>query len=280
MTSTTGVTIIAAGDIKLAMREWGTGEPPLVLLHGYTGSSLDWADVAPRLAESRHVVAYDHRGHGDSDHAPATSYTLEALAGDLAAFLAGHASAPVDLLGHSMGGVVALRHTLAHPATVRSLVLMDTAAEPSGPIDTEMLGTLVAIGRAQGMDAVAQLVGDFVASAAPAGTVPAEVARERAVAKFSGLDVEALAAFAAELQGYPSMADDLARITCPVTVIVGENDDGLRAAADLMTARIPAARLVVIPGAGHSPQEDCPDEWVSAVRAHLDCLHDEVTDGD
>lgn len=261
-----------------SVREWGDGSVPLLLLHGYMGSGLDWIDVAPALARSRKVVAYDHRGHGDSGHAAdPSSYTFDQLAADLATFIAARAMAPVDLLGHSMGGVVALMHTLRHPQTVRSLVLMDTAAAPAGNLPMDVLSPLIAMGREQGMQAVAQVVAEFAVSAQQGNGVAEDVIRERAVAKFSSLDVEALAAFANELGSYPSMVDELERISCPVTVIVGENDDGLRSAAEVMAARIPAARLVVIPGAGHSPQEDRPDEWVAAVVEHLDRVEQEVT---
>lgn len=262
----------------ISVRQWGDGAIPLLLLHGYMGSSLDWIDVAPALARSRKVVAYDHRGHGDGGHAAdPSSYTFDQLAADLASFIDARALAPVDLLGHSMGGVIALMHTLRHPQTVRSLVLMDTAAAPAGNVPMDVLSPLIAMGREQGMEAVAQVVADYAVSTRKGGGVGADVIRGRAVAKFSSLDVEALAAFARELGGYPSMVDELERIGCPVTVMVGENDEGLRAAAEVMAARIPAARLVVIPGAGHSPQEDQPEEWVDAVLEHLDRIEKEVT---
>ena len=56
---------------------------------------------------------------------------------------------------------------------------------------------------------------------------------------------------------------------CPTTVLVGENDTGLRASADLLAEGIPGAQLVVIPDAGHSPQEDQPQLWIDAVQHHL-----------
>ena len=76
--------------------------------------------------------------------------------------------------------------------------------------------------------------------------------------------------FATELLNYPSMVERLHEIKCPVTVIVGEKDDGLRASAEAMAREIPGAELVVIHGAGHSPQEDNPKDWTEAVLAHLE----------
>jgi pimeloyl-ACP methyl ester carboxylesterase len=65
------------------------------------------------------------------------------------------------------------------------------------------------------------------------------------------------------------MLDRLASLDVVTTVIVGENDTGLREAADKLAATVPGATLVVIPGAGHSPQEDQPTAWLSAVESHL-----------
>ena len=270
VTSTTASGTAAVNNVKLAVRDWGDGQPPLLLLHGYMGSGLDWVDVAPLLADGRRVVAYDHRGHGQSSHPTGVdAYTFEALARDLGAFIEMSEQGPVDLLGHSMGGVVALMYALRHPERVRSLVLMDTAAAPAGNVPMEVLGPLIAIGREQGMGAVAQVVAEFAVNMPGVKSQSPDVIRERAIAKFSAMDIEALEAFAAELGRYPSMVDRLKEIACPVTVIVGENDEGLRAAADVFAERIVDADLVVIPGAGHSPQEDRPEAWVAAVLQHL-----------
>ena len=83
------------------------------------------------------------------------------------------------------------------------------------------------------------------------------------------MDVDAFEAFGRELRAYPSMRDRLGELTMPVTVIVGEGDTGLRGAADILAAEIPGARLSVIAGAGHSPQEDRPSAWLDAVNEHL-----------
>ncbi len=65
------------------------------------------------------------------------------------------------------------------------------------------------------------------------------------------------------------MVAQLHTISCPTTIIVGENDHGLRDASDVMARQIPDAELVVIADAGHSPQEDRPDEWLHVVEHHL-----------
>ena len=106
---------VAVGDVVLRYDEQGSGEPPLLLLHGFTGAALDFVDVIPALAAARRVVAYDQRGHGDSTNTgDASTYTFDQLTADLASFADARVSAtPFDLLGHSMGGIISLRYVLA-----------------------------------------------------------------------------------------------------------------------------------------------------------------------
>ncbi|HVV75727.1 MAG TPA: alpha/beta hydrolase [Mycobacteriales bacterium] len=260
--------IVRSGGVELTTYVQGEGEPPLVLVHGYIGSHVDWDLVAPALASSRRVITYDHRGHGDSTNAGnAAAYTFDKLVDDLESVVDALGPGPVHLLGHSMGGVVSMRYALRHPDALASLVLMDTAAEPMGGLPSEAIDGLVAVGRTSGMAAAAEIMVAFAAELGDRALDDA--AKARALAKFSLLDVEAVGAFGAELGCYPSMLGALAALELPTTVIVGENDTGLRGAADSLAATIPGAVLVVIPGAGHSPQEDAPEAWLAAVEGHL-----------
>ncbi|EFC80546.1 alpha/beta fold hydrolase [Parafrankia sp. EUN1f] len=121
--------------------------PPVVLVHGIAGTTADWARVAPDLATTRRVIAYDQRGHGASDRADGrSSYTFDLLLADLVALLDALGLTAVDLVGHSMGGVVALRCALEHSDRVRSLVLVDTAAAPAaatGPVTRRVVAALL-----------------------------------------------------------------------------------------------------------------------------------------
>jgi pimeloyl-ACP methyl ester carboxylesterase len=258
------------GDVVLRYDDIGAGAPPLLLLHGFTGAAIDFVDVIGPLAAERRVVAYDQRGHGDSTNTgDAATYTFEQLTNDLSEFVDALSLAPFDLLGHSMGGIIALKYVLARPDRVRSLVLMDTGASPATRA-ADVFGGLTRIGREQGMDAVFAIIRQFWSQPSDSGGAPvSDVVLERVARKFSTMDPEAFAAFADQLGAYPSMVDRLGEIDCPVTVLVGENDTGLRASSDVLAARIRGAELVVIPDAGHSPQEDQPRDWLDAVRHHL-----------
>ncbi|MEU0940011.1 alpha/beta fold hydrolase [Embleya sp. NPDC005971] len=246
------------------------GPAPLLLLHGFAGSLADWDGVAPLLARDRRVLAYDHRGHGDSTKfADRAAYTFDHLSADLGGFVERVLPEPIDLLGHSMGGVLALRYTLAHPDRVRSLVLMDTAAEPtSTPLLRVLSGGMNAVVGRFGLAPLLTLLKPF--SRPPAGATAEDLARrERQTRAITGMDPAAFVGCAQALGTYPSLVGRLAEISCPVTVVVGEHDRRLRGAAEQFAAGIRGAELRVVAGAKHSPQTERPQAWLAAVREHL-----------
>jgi pimeloyl-ACP methyl ester carboxylesterase len=231
-------------------------------------------------------VAVDQRGHGESSaFGDQAAYRFDHLVDDLGRFLDALDAGPVHLLGHSMGGLVALRHVLAHPDTVRSLVLMDTAAAPASELPLESIEKLAAIGREHGMATAHQVTLDELRKAEEADAErrvaegrpprrrprpPADPGRDARVAwSFGHLDPEAFVAFGRELVSYPSLEHRLGEVACPTTVIVGELDKALRPGADVLAAGIPGAALQVVAGAAHSPQEEATEAWLAAVEGHL-----------
>lgn len=266
-------------DVDLAWSERGSSPgamPTLVLCHGYTGSSHDFALVADALAADRRVVTLDHRGHGHSTKTGTLDgYTIEQLSADLTALLQAVGEGPVDLLGHSMGGRVVMGTALARPDLVRSLILMDTSAWSFLPPDKE----------------IRDLVHGFIKAFAPAGGMPTTLStggpeetlieantpaewRKEKDAIFTGMDPYAVKALGAVLMG--DAADDgtslrarLPSITCPTTVIVGEHDHPLVDQAPALADEVANGRLTVISGAYHSPQLTHATEWRAAVESHL-----------
>jgi pimeloyl-ACP methyl ester carboxylesterase len=103
----------------------GTGHPPLVILHGMLGSSRNWQTTGRDLAGQFHVRALDLRNHGDSPHAGEMTYT--AMVDDVIAWLDAQGLGRVTLLGHSMGGKVAMLLACRHPERVTALVVVDIA---------------------------------------------------------------------------------------------------------------------------------------------------------
>ncbi|MBN1989978.1 MAG: alpha/beta fold hydrolase [Bacteroidales bacterium] len=112
--------------MKLFYRNIGTGEP-IVVLHGLYGSSDNWLTVGKALAENNRVILLDQRNHGQSPHSANHNYAL--MADDLHTFLASESIINPIIVGHSMGGKVAMRYTLEHPDTVKGLIVVDISPE-------------------------------------------------------------------------------------------------------------------------------------------------------
>jgi esterase len=103
----------------------GAGNPPMVLLHGMLGSSRNWQTAGRELAASGHVYALDLRNHGLSPHSGDMSYG--AMAGDVAAWMDANGLGTAELVGHSMGGKVAMLLACRQPQRVSRLVIVDIA---------------------------------------------------------------------------------------------------------------------------------------------------------
>ena len=150
---------VRANGIEIAFEEHGRGDRPLLLVHGFTGFRQDFASQLAGLAQHGRVLAPDLRGHGESGRTgdPA-SYGFEELTADLLGFLDALGIERCDLLGHSMGGMVALRAALAAPGRIASLVLMDTAPGPLAFIDRAQLELAARVAREAGMAVLAQIL--------------------------------------------------------------------------------------------------------------------------
>jgi pimeloyl-ACP methyl ester carboxylesterase len=279
MTQTTASQTIHVNGVDLAWSERGTsppGTPTLVLVHGYTGSSHDFALQLDALAAHRRVVVLDQRGHGHSTNTGTLAgYSIEQLANDLAAFLGDVGGGPVDLLGHSMGGRVVMTMVVQRPELVRSLVLMDTSAWSFQP-DDEKIRSMVrdyitGFDPSRGMPPTLSIGGpedDLIAAAVPRAW---QLEKDEI---FAGMDAYAVKGLGMELwteipDRDGSLRSRLPSVTCPTTVLVGEHDHPLVGQAPALAAAVADGRLRVIDGAYHSPQLTHPGEWRAAVEAHL-----------
>ena len=111
-------------EMKLAFEEFGdSSNKPLILLHGFFASSRNWRQIAKKLAEHYHVYVLDLRNHGLSPHADEMDYPL--MAEDLKYFMDLHDLQTANILGHSMGGKVAMWFTLIYPERVQKIVIAD-----------------------------------------------------------------------------------------------------------------------------------------------------------
>jgi esterase len=114
------------GVVTLFHRDLGgAGKPPLVVLHGLLGSSRNWLTTGGDLADRHHVLAPDLRNHGKSPHAAPMNYPV--MMADVLAWMDAQGLGKVTLVGHSMGGKVAMLLACRHPERVERLVVVDIA---------------------------------------------------------------------------------------------------------------------------------------------------------
>lgn len=264
----------AVDGFELAWDRWGPDDGvPLVLCHGFSGSTHDFALQIEALAQERPVVSIDHRGHGRSSKSGVDAdYTVEHVVGDVTAWIDAEVGGPVDLLGHSMGGRVAMRLALRRPDLLRSLILMDTTAWKFGVDDPEVaaLATAFFEGLTPGTDfAVPPTDEDPLIEATTTTAWQVTKAEHQA-----GFDIAAARALGTELfaDRLPPVGDRLGEITVPVTVIVGELDGLIADHAPRLADGVADGELVTIDGAYHSPQLTHPDAWRDALRRHFSRL--------
>jgi pimeloyl-ACP methyl ester carboxylesterase len=265
---------VTVNGLTLHYLEWGRGDaPPVVLLHGITGHARVWDHLAAALP-GRRVLALDQRGHGDSDAAPDDDYRVATMADDVAAFAGSLRLERFVLVGHSMGGRIAIKYAGDHAAHLERLVVIDIGPEIA----------LAGLKRVRDMMAGSperieseEWAVEYVRRANPLQD-PA-LLRERVRHGLRCLPDGGLAwKYAKGLrdmmrEGRREAVDlwePLPRIACPTLVVRGADSDILSPeVARTMVERLPDGRLVEIEGAGHTVPADRPDEFVRCVRAFL-----------
>jgi esterase len=125
--------------MNLYFETMGDG-PPLIILHGLLGSADNWRSMSRRLAGHYKVFGVDLRNHGRSPHSDIFDYTV--MVADLRELIAQQRLGRIMLLGHSMGGKVAMRFAVDHPVQVDKLVIVDIAPKAYEPSQRKLLEVL------------------------------------------------------------------------------------------------------------------------------------------
>lgn len=265
----------AANGLRLHYLAWGEASaPPLVLLHGFMDHAHRWDTFARAMQDRFHVLAFDARGHGESDWAPAGDYARDRMIDDLDGFVRALKLSRPALVGHSMGARIAYFYAAKNPEAVSKLVIVDMGPElnPAGgrrirtgvlaqdnfaspeelfeaaravnarPSDAD-LWNRVQYGLKQRED------GRWIWRADPSLRNPARRPPPRDPAFEWAL---------------------LGKIACPTLVVRGAESDLLTAdIATRMADALPNGSWVEVPDCGHSVSTDNPEGFAAAVRPFL-----------
>lgn len=245
--------------------EAGEG-PPLAVLHGLFGSAQNFASVQRLLARRFRCVALDLRNHGASPHGAESSYG--ALAGDVLDTLAPRGALPAAVLGHSMGGKVAMRLALDRPDTVRRLIVTDISPVPYPPAFRELAAALQALPLAPGLTRTA--ADAHLAAAIPDAGLRAFLLQNLRLGAQPGwrIGLAEIAAALPTIEGWEAPEGAIYR--GPTVFIAGARSDYIRPEhRPTIRALFPAARFVTVKDAGHWVHADNPTGFVGVIEAFM-----------
>jgi pimeloyl-ACP methyl ester carboxylesterase len=281
------VTEDGGSDERLALRQVGDAGPRVVFVHGLFGQGKNWTTIARGLSDRHRVTLLDLPNHG---HSPWTDRVDYLDMAELVATELEHLGEPVTLVGHSMGGKVAMQLALRRPELLRALVVVDVAPVSYPPTggrtddpdeEASPFAAYIEAMRAMDLDAV-QTRDD--ADAALRTAVPSRMVRsfllQSLVREGSGADggwrwrlnLELLERDLGELRGFPDPPPG-ASFDGPVLWIAGANSAYvLPGDRPHMDALFPATRLVRIKNAGHWVHSEQPEIFLETLRRFLDAV--------
>lgn len=243
--------------------ELGQG-PPVVMLHGLFGTAANFGVVQRRLAPECRVLAFDLRNHGSSPHDPAMTYPL--MAADVAETMAAAGLKRAAVIGHSMGGKVAMTLALTRPDLVSRLMVADIAPAAYPPHLHEMAAAMQAIPLQPGLtraDVDAALSG-AVHEARVLAFLSLNLRLGAAPAWRIGLDE--IAAALPAIEGW----DGTGAYEGPTLVLAGERSDYIRPEhRPVFQALFPHARFATLRGAGHWLHAEAPEAFIATAQAFL-----------
>ena len=260
---------LASDGAKIYYEADGEGAP-LLICNASFSTHLHWRAQVERLSRSFRFVTWDYRGHGRSDvPLEAERYSLAQVIDDLrVVHEAAAGDVPALVGGLSVGGLITLRYALDQPARVTALLLCNSGPGFKNPQALKQWNAMLerAAAKMAEVGLEAYLEGDRAGAellGANPGSPWVRIAREGVLRS----DVRGLTHFARQVAGpVPNLVDRLAEIAQPCLVLVGEHDTAFQRAAEVMAAKLPNARRLVLKGAGHPLNLDEPEAFCEAIE--------------
>lgn len=240
--------------------------PAAIILHGLFGTASNFATIQRRLAVGRRVVTMDLRNHGRSPHDPAMDYPI--MAADVLETMVSLGLERAALVGHSMGGKVAMQAALDNPERVTRLLIADIAPVDYPPRYRGIIDAMLALPLEAGVTRAA-------ADAALTDAVPDKTMRQFLLSnlRFGAvpswrIGLQAIADALPAIEGWAWSGEEV--YAGPTLVLRGERSDYIKPEhRSIFRQLFPAARFASLRDAGHWLHADAPDSFVATVDAFL-----------
>lgn len=263
---------ITVNGRQIAYTDSGAGTETIVFSHGYLMNSRMFDHQIAAFEDRYRVIAFDHRGHGQSDLCQ-TPFGMYDLVDDAEALIRALVDGPVHFAGMSTGGFAGMRIALRSPELIRSLILIDTAAGAEDPEALKQYNQLLFAVRWLG---VRPLLGK-VMPILMGPTFLKDLGKRADVAfwrgQMSALDKRSIHRFGKAIFGRDDVLADLAAMDTPppTQIIVGAQDVATPVAkSQAMLDAIKGAGMTVIPDAGHTSPIEQPEAVIAAMASFLD----------
>lgn len=251
--------------MKLHFVEYGKGHrKTVIVLHGLLGSERNWHTVARKMSEHFHLLIPDQRNHGVSPHDPV--HSIVAMREDLEEFIDEHIHSRFYLLGHSMGGHVAMNYAFHHPETLNALIVEDIAPRAYGTGLTDIILAMEAVDLPQFKEKkqVERELENKIKNKDVRQFVMTNLTRHHEVLHWR-VNLPALRHFA-ENEIVRFRAHDYHAFQGPALFIGGENSQyHLKKDEILIKKHFPQARIEMVERAGHWVHHENPERFYQLV---------------
>lgn len=253
--------------MQLHFQSHGTTGPPLLILHGLFGSLDNWASISRQLGHTNRVFALDLRNHGRSPHSDEFNYAV--IAEDLLEFMAAQKLERTNILGHSLGGKVAMHFALHYPGRVEKLIVVDIAPRAYPPAHLPLFDAMMSLdlGAFRERGEMDRALAAKIPEAGVRQFLLKNVGRDESGAFRWKLNLPAI------FQNYELLNKSLDTTRVfegPTLFIKGEKSDYISEEdRELIIKMFPRAEVVTVPGAGHWVHADAPEKVTEMVRKFL-----------
>ena len=255
---------------KIYYEETGSGPETIVFSHGLLMSGDMFAEQVKALSDRYRCIIYDHRGQARSE-VTRSGYDMDSLSEDAAALIRALDCAPCHFAGLSMGGFVGMRLAIRLPELIKSLILMETTADPEPEENKGPYRKLAFIGRWISFRPVISKIMQIMFGRSFLEDPAKEEVRGKWRRHLLSLNRRGTARAAHGVIDREGVYGQIDRIAVPTLIIVGEEDVAtVPAKAERMHEAIPGSKLVRLPRGGHSASIEEPEAVTEAITAFLD----------